>query len=242
MLFNVFLKLKFRGQPGSNQGPLALQRIALPLSYIPWNIVHRQSTLSVRVYIKLVRKRSFLLLLWFFSPSCSENQPMCFKFQFPRRELFWHRDLAYRKKILFDSALQPLTFMFDTAVFVVQKLLGGSQLLFFGHHVSSWFFSNRCPDGDFRTISLVQNLGTQVRSMYSCFAHEISTTVSSLLVFHNSTKHPVFTRLHIYGKTVFFSDLTMVFFAFLLGMPTETLQFVFSTQRLVWSRELACWR
>ena len=31
-------------------------------------------------------------------------------------------------------------------------------------------------------------------------AHEFSTNVSSLLVVHNSTKHPVFTHLHISGK------------------------------------------
>ena len=31
-------------------------------------------------------------------------------------------------------------------------------------------------------------------------AHEFSTNVSSLLVVHNSTKHPVFTHLHINGK------------------------------------------
>ena len=92
-----FLEIKFRGHPGSNQGPLGLQPNALPLSYIPLNIVNRQSTLSVRVYIELVRKRSCLVLLWFFSLSCSENQPRCFKFQVPRRELFRRRDLAYRK-------------------------------------------------------------------------------------------------------------------------------------------------
>ena len=28
---------------------------------------------------------------------------------------------------------------------------------FFGHHVNSWFFSNRCPDWHFRKIPLVQN-------------------------------------------------------------------------------------
>ena len=36
--------------------------------------------------------------------------------------------------------------------------------------------------------------------MYSFFPHEFSTTVSSLLVVHNSTKQPVFTHLHINGK------------------------------------------
>ena len=45
-------------------------------------------------------------------------------------------------------------------------------------------------------------------------AHELSTTVSSLLVVHNSTKHPVFTPLHINGKKVFFFDVTMMFFIF----------------------------
>ena len=58
-------------------------------------------------------------------------------------------------------------------------------------------------------------------------AHEFSTTVSSLLVVHNSTKQPVFTRLPIYVQKVSFSDFTMRFFAFSLGTPTETLQFVF---------------
>ena len=95
--WKFFLKLNFRGHPGSNQGPLGLQPNALPLSYIPLNIVNRQSTLTLRVYLKLVRKPSFFVLLWFFWLSCSENQPRCFKFQFPRRELFRRRDLAYRK-------------------------------------------------------------------------------------------------------------------------------------------------
>ena len=81
-LWYVFLKWNFRRFPGSNQGPLGLQPNALPLSYIPLNIVNRQSTLSVRVYIKPVRKRSFLLLLWFFSLSCSENRPRVLKFFF----------------------------------------------------------------------------------------------------------------------------------------------------------------
>ena len=73
-------------------------------------------------------------------------------------------------------------------------------------------------------------------------AHEFSTTVSSLLVVHNSTKHPVFSRLHINAKKVFFFNVTMMFFAFMLGMSIQTLQTVVSTQRLVWSRDLACWR
>ena len=30
---------------------------------------------------------------------------------------------------------------------------------FFGHHVNSWFFSNRCPGGHLRTIPLVQIFG-----------------------------------------------------------------------------------
>ena len=56
-LRNVFLKLIFRGRAVSNQGSLGLKPNALPLSYIPLKIVNRQSTLSLRVYIKLVRKR-----------------------------------------------------------------------------------------------------------------------------------------------------------------------------------------
>ena len=66
-------------------------------------------------------------------------------------------------------------------------------------------------------------------------AHCFSTTVSNPLD-HNSREHHVFTRLHINGKKVFFFDVTMMFFIFLLGMPTETLQIVVSTQRPVWSR------
>ena len=73
-------------------------------------------------------------------------------------------------------------------------------------------------------------------------ALDFSTTVSSLLVVHNSTKQPVFTRLPIYVEKVSFSDFTMRFFAFSLGTPTDTLQFVFSTQKLFWSSYLACWR
>ena len=41
---------------------------------------------------------------------------------------------------------------------------------------------------------------------------------------------------------MFFSVVIMMFFAFLLVMPAETLQIVFSTQRLVWSRDFPCWR
>ena len=72
-------------------------------------------------------------------------------------------------------------------------------------------------------------------------AHCFSTTVSNPLD-HNSTEHHVFTRSHINGKKVFFSVVTMMFSIFLPGMPTETLQIVVSTQRLVWSRDFACWR
>ena len=96
-VLELFLKLKFRGHPGSNQGPLGLQPNALPLSYIPLNIVNRQSPLTLGVYLKLVRKPSFFVLLWFFSLSCPENQPRCFKIPFPGKELLWRRDLGYRR-------------------------------------------------------------------------------------------------------------------------------------------------
>ena len=51
-------------------------------------------------------------------------------------------------------------------------------------------------------------------------AHEFSTTVSSLLVFHKSTKHPGFTRLHIYVEKVFFCDFATRFF-FLLARNAD---------------------
>ena len=36
--------LKYRGHPGLNQGPLDLQSNALPLSYIPLNMVTNNTT------------------------------------------------------------------------------------------------------------------------------------------------------------------------------------------------------
>ena len=54
-----------------------------------------------------------------------------------------------------------------------------------------------------------------------------------------STKRFVFTRLHINGRKVFFFDVTMMFFAFLLRMPTETRQFLFPRKELFQSRDLA---
>ena len=49
--------------------------------------------------------------------------------------------------------------MFDTAVFVVQKFTWWERTPCFGHHVISWFFSNKGPGGHFRTFPLLQNLG-----------------------------------------------------------------------------------
>ena len=36
--------LKYRGHPGLNQGPVNLQSYALPLSYIPENMVTNKTT------------------------------------------------------------------------------------------------------------------------------------------------------------------------------------------------------
>ena len=92
-----FLEIKIEGTLGFEPVTSRTAAECSTLSYIPLNSVNRQSTLSLRVYMELVRKRSCLVLLWFFSLPCSENQPSCFKFQFPRRESFWRRNLAYRK-------------------------------------------------------------------------------------------------------------------------------------------------
>ena len=114
-----------------------------------------------------------------------------------------------------------------------KNLLGGSQFLL---SVTMVILDSSPIDAQLETseeFPQYKNWGTHVRSMYSFFAHEFSTTLSSLLVAHNSTKHPVFTRLHINGRKKFFFDVTMMFLAFLLGMPTEKLQIVVCTQRLV---------
>ena len=220
-LWNVFLKLQFRGDPGSNQGPLGLQSNALPLSNIRLNIVNRQSTLSLRVDMELVRKRSCLVLLWFISFSCSQNQPRCFKFPFPGKELLWRRGLAYRRWILYHSALQSATFFFDTTVFVVQKVLGGSQLLF-SATMLILYSSPVDAQVTLPNTSLSTNFGTPSFAACTSFpAHEFSATVSSLLVVHNSTKHPIFTRLHISAEKLFFFDATMMFLAFLLRKSTQ---------------------
>ena len=41
---NKYALLKYRGQPGLNQGPVDLQSNALPLSYIPMNMVTNNIT------------------------------------------------------------------------------------------------------------------------------------------------------------------------------------------------------
>ena len=41
---NKFALLKFRAHPGFNQGPVVLQSNALPLSYIPLNMVTNNTT------------------------------------------------------------------------------------------------------------------------------------------------------------------------------------------------------
>ena len=80
-----------------------------------------------------------------------------------------------------------------------KNLLGGSQFLL---SVTMVILDSSPVDAQLETseeFPQYKNWGTHVRSMYSFFAHEFSTTLSSLLVAHNSTKHPVFTRLHING-------------------------------------------
>ena len=159
MLFNVFLKLKFRVHQGSNQGPLGLQPIALSLSYIPLNIVNRQSTLALRVYIKLVRKRSFLVLPGFLSLFCSENRPRVL-------QIFFHTENCFDAGILrtgdkyCTTPLYSRLFSCSTRQSLKSKKFNWWEPTpSFGDHVNSWFFSNRCPGGHFRTIPLVQNLG-----------------------------------------------------------------------------------
>ena len=41
---NKYALLIYRGHPGLNQGPIDLQSIALPLSYIPMNMVTNNKT------------------------------------------------------------------------------------------------------------------------------------------------------------------------------------------------------
>ena len=126
----VFLKLKYRGHLGSNQGPLGLQPNALPLSYIPLNIVNRQSTLSLRVYIKLVWTGSFLVLLWFFSLSCSKNRPLSLQISFSTQRIILTQGSCVPE-------INTVPFRFTNGYFHVwhgslcspENLLGGSQFL-----------------------------------------------------------------------------------------------------------------
>ena len=130
MLGNVFLKFKFRGHSGSSQEPLGLHPNALPVSYIPLNIVNRQSTLSLRVYIKLVRKRSFLVSLWFFSLFCSENWLRVVQISFSTQRIV----LTQGSRV---PEINAVPLRFTVAYFLVRhgrlcspkNLLGGSQLL-----------------------------------------------------------------------------------------------------------------
>ena len=130
MLGNVFLKFKFRGHSGSSQGPLGLHPNALPVSYIPLNILNRQSLLSLRVYIKLVRKRSFLASLWFFSLFCSENRLRVVQISFSTQRIVLTQGSCVPE-------LNTVPLRFTVGYFHAQhgslcsqkNLLGGSQLL-----------------------------------------------------------------------------------------------------------------
>ena len=53
------------------------------------------------------------------------------------------------------------------------------------------------------------------------------------------TRQSVFTRLHINGRKC--SSLMLLWCFSFSCLATETLQIVVSTQRLFWSRDLACW-
>ena len=62
---------------------------------------------------------------------------------------------------------------------------------------------------------------------------ECSTTELYRLEYLKSTKDSVFTRIHGTGKKAFVLGVTMIFLAFLLREPTQVLQILFSTQRIV---------
>ena len=85
--------------------------------------------------------------------------------------------------------------MWDTAVFVIQKLLGGSQLLF-GHHVNSWFFSNRCPGWHFRTIPLVQNLQHPGSQLVLLTVHTISLRLCQVSLWFLTRQSTLFLLLY----------------------------------------------
>ena len=88
--------------------------------------------------------------------------------------------------------------MFDTAVFVVQKLLGGSQLLFFGHHVNSWFFSIRCPGWHFRTIPLVQNLQHPGWQHVSLSVHTNSLRLCQVSLWFTTRQNTLFLLVYTF--------------------------------------------
>ena len=66
-----------------------------------------------------------------------------------------------------------------------------------------------------------------------------STIGSNLREFRNSTKQPVFTHVHIIVNKVFLLDVTMIFLASLLRLPTETLQTAFIRKELFRGRDFA---
>ena len=66
----------------------------------------------------------------------------------------------------------------------------------------------------------------------SLTAGECSATELPSIEILNSTKHSVFSCVHIIGAKVSDFDVTMIFPAFLLSLPTQAHQF-FSTQRIV---------
>ena len=128
MLWNVFLKLKFRGHPGSNQGLFGLQPNALPLSYFTLKIVSRQSTVFTRLHI--TGKKAFVLgVPIFFSFSCSKHQP--------RRSKFFSTESIVVTQRSRSPKMDTVPFRFTLGYFHVRhgslcspkNLFGGSHFL-----------------------------------------------------------------------------------------------------------------
>ena len=112
---------------------------------------------------------------------------------------------------------------------VVQKSTRLEPTPAFWYPVSSWFFSNKCPFEQFRTILSIQNKEDTRFGFWqgtSRTATERSTAELYPLYFRNSTKHPVFTRIPILVRKCY--SLQLLFFhAFLLRFPFQTLPNVF---------------
>ena len=103
-----------------------------------------------------------------------------------------------------------------------------------GTSLTVTFLSNNCPGERFETFSSILSKGdSRVSSRYAWDCSRMLYYWVISREFRNSTKQPVFTRIHKTGKKAFVLGDNMIFLAFLLRKGTQVLQISFSTQRIV---------